>query len=440
MNADELNAQAQDLAERLGGKVPVETLRTELERYIVQYGIAIEAARSGIIKKYSAPRASAVSSAAVTKKIAELQGDEMMVNITAKLVFVEKKEITVKGAAKTIFSGIAGDETGTAPFTIWSDEGDYEKGSVYVFNKAYTKRFKDQVQINIGSRGSVTPAEGVTIEVAGRSAAPAKTVAIGDITDKDNSVTVTGKILDISPRNVTVRGEDRTVWGGMIADATGKIQFSVWEDLGLTAGSVVTIENAYIRSWKGIPQLNIGNNSVVSASNADLGDVSSGSAMRTVEEVSRAGGIDITISGIIVDVKTGSGLIKRCPECRRSIVNGSCSVHGVVDSPVSDLRLKTTLDDGTGAISVIIGRADTEKLSGITLEEAEASARDLGDPSAISNRIAAKVILKRITVTGNVIADDKFGPQMSARSLQEVATDVKAEAERLYEEVEEGMM
>jgi replication factor A1 len=281
---------------------------------------------------------------------------------------------------------------------------------------------------------------GVTIEVAGRSAAPAKTVAIGDITDKDNSVTVTGKILDISPRNVTVRGEDRTVWGGMIADATGKIQFSVWEDLGLTAGSVVTIENAYIRSWKGIPQLNIGNNSVVSASNADLGDVSSGSAMRTVEEVSRAGGIDITISGIIVDVKTGSGLIKRCPECRRSIVNGSCSVHGVVDSPVSDLRLKTTLDDGTGAISVIIGRADTEKLSGITLEEAEASARDLGDPSAISNRIAAKVILKRITVTGNVITDEKFGPQMSARTLEEVATDVEAEAERLYKQVEEGMM
>ena len=440
MNSDELNAQAQDLAERLGGKVPVETLRTELERYIIQYGIAIEAARSGIIKKYSAPRASAVSSAAVTKKIAELQGDEMMVNITAKLVFVEKKEITVKGATKTIFSGIAGDETGTAPFTIWSDEGDYEKGSVYVFNKAYTKRFKDQVQINIGSRGSVTPAEGVTIEVAGKPAAPAKTVSIGEITDKDNSVTVTGKILDISPRNVTVRGEDRTVWGGMIADATGKIQFSVWEDLGLTAGSVVTIENAYIRSWKGIPQLNIGNNSVVSASNADLGDVSSGSAMRTVEEISRAGGIDITISGIIVDVKTGSGLIKRCPECRRSIVNGSCSVHGVVSNPVSDLRLKTTLDDGTGAISVIIGRSDTEKLSGITLDEAEASARDLGDPSAISNRIAAKVILKRITVTGNVIADDKFGPQMSARSLQEVATDVKGEAERLYKEVEEGMM
>jgi len=440
MNADELNAQAQDLAERLEGKVPVETLRTELEKYIVQYGIAIEAARSGIIKKYSAPRASSVSSAAVTKKIAELQGDEMMVNITAKIVFVEKKEISVKGANKTIFSGIAGDETGTAPFTIWSDEGNFEKGSVYVFNKAYTKRFRDQVQINIGSRGSVTPATGVTIEVAGRTSAPAKTVSIGDITDKDNSVTVTGKILDISPRNVNVRGEDRVVWGGMIADSTGKIQFSVWEDLGLTAGSVVTIENAYIRSWKGIPQLNIGNGSVVSASDADLGNVTSGSVLRTVEEISRAGGIDISLSGIIVDVKTGSGLIKRCPQCKRSIVNGNCSVHGIVDAPLSDLRLKTTLDDGTGAISVIIGRNDTEKLSGITLEEAEASAKELGDSSPISNRIAAKVILKRITVTGNVIADEKFGPQMSARSLEEVATDVKSEAEQLYKEVEEGMM
>ncbi len=440
MNQEELNEEARNLAERLDGKVPVETLRAELEKYIFQYGIAIEAARSGIVKKFSAPRASSVSSTAVTKKVADLQGDEMMVNVTAKIVFVETKEISVKGVPKTIVSGIAGDETGTAPFTVWTDEWTLEKGSVYVFNKAYTKRFRDQVQINIGSRGSVSPAEGITMEVAGRAAAPSKTVSIGEITDKDNAVTVTGKILDISTRNVNVRGEDRTVWGGMIADNTGKIQFSAWEDLNLSAGDVVTIENAYIRSWKGIPQLNIGNNSTVSASNMDMSNVKAGSAMRTVEEISRAGGIDISLSGIIVDVKTGSGLIKRCPECKRSIVNGSCSVHGIVPNPVSDLRLKTTLDDGTGAISVIIARKDTEMLSGITLEEAESAAKESGDSSVISNRISAKVLLKHVTVTGNVITDEKFGPQMSARSLQEVATDVKAEAERLYTEVEEGMM
>lgn len=440
MNAEELNAQAQDLADRLEGKVPVETIRTELEKYIFQYGIAIEAARSGIIKKYSAPRASSVSSTAVTKKIADLQGDEMMVNVTAKIVFVEKKEINVKGVPKTIVSGIAGDETGTTSFTIWSDEWSLEKGSVYVFNRAYTRRFRDQVQIHIGTRGSITPAEGVEIEVAGRAPSPAKTMNIGEITDKENSVTVTGKILDISTRNVNVKGEDRTVWGGMIADSTGKIQFSAWEDLGLTAGSVVTIENAYIRSWKGIPQLNIGNNSKVSASNAQMDDIKAGSAMRTVEEISRTGGIDICLSGIIVDVKAGSGLIKRCPDCKRSLMNGSCSVHGPIANPVSDLRLKTTLDDGTGAISVIIGRKDTEMLSGVTLEEAENAAKEFGDPSAISNRMAANVILKRVTVTGNVITDEKFGPQMSARTLEEVATDIEAEAERLYKQVEEGMM
>ena len=439
MNDEELNAQAQDLAERLEGKVPVEKLREELEKYIFQYKISIEAARSGIIKKYSAPRASSVSSAAVTKKISELQGDELMVNIVAKMVFVEKKTITVKGAEKTIFSGIAGDETGTAPFTIWADTGDYEKGRVYTFNKAYTKSFKDQVQINVGSRGSVDPAEGVNIDVASRPSAPAKTVSIGDITDKDGSVTVTGKILDISTRVVNVRGEDRTVWGGMIADSTGKIQFSAWEDYNLAADKVVTIENAYIRSWKGIPQLNIGNNSTVTESDENI-EVKGGPAIRTVEEISRTGGLDITLTGIIVDVKGGSGLIKRCPECKRSIISGSCSVHGIVDSPISDLRLKTTLDDGTGSISVVIGRKDTEALSGITLEEAESSAKDAGDSSAISNRIAAKVLLKKVTVTGNVMTDEKFGPQMSVRTLQEVATDIQAEAEKLYAEIEEAMM
>jgi replication factor A1 len=310
---------------------------------------------------------------------------------------------------------------------------------VYTFNKAYTKSFKDQVQINVGSRGSVDPAEGVNIDVASRPSAPAKTVSIGDITDKDGSVTVTGKILDISTRVVNVRGEDRTVWGGMIADSTGKIQFSAWEDYNLAADKVVTIENAYIRSWKGIPQLNIGNNSTVTESDENI-EVKGGPAIRTVEEISRTGGLDITLTGIIVDVKGGSGLIKRCPECKRSIISGSCSVHGIVDSPISDLRLKTTLDDGTGSISVVIGRKDTEALSGITLEEAESSAKDAGDSSAISNRIAAKVLLKKVTVTGNVMTDEKFGPQMSVRTLQEVATDIQAEAEKLYAEIEEAMM
>ncbi|AGI47186.1 Single-stranded DNA-binding replication protein A (RPA), large (70 kD) subunit-related ssDNA-binding protein [Thermoplasmatales archaeon BRNA1] len=445
----DLTPYVDEIFETLKGEVPKEKLLEDMKKYVFQYEIGIDAAKSGIIKKYNAPKnAVRVSGAAVTKKVAELTGSEVAVNVTAKILFVAKKEINAKGVSKTIISGIAGDETGSTNFTIWSDAGEFQAGQVYVFKNAYTKMFRDQAQINIGARGSVELAEGVVIDnvprmdgqPSGSSAprAPAAEMKIGEITENTSSATVVGKILSVETRNITVKGEARTVWGGLIADSSGKIQFTAWDDHNLSEGQTVRIENAYIRSWKGIPQLNIGNSSTVTDTEADLGEVAGdGTTSKTVQEITEiGGGLDISITGTIVDVKTGSGLIKRCPECNRSILNEDCAIHGHVDSPVIDLRLKTTIDDGTGAISVIINRRDTEAITGMTLEEAQDLAREKGDMGVVANKMAAAVLLKKVTVTGNIMTDEKFGPQMSARSTVLTNTDVKAEAERLYSEME----
>ena len=103
-----------------------------------------------------------------------------------------------------------------------------------------------------------------------------------------------------------------------------------------------------------------------------------------------------------------------------------------------DLRLKATVDDGTGAISAVIGRAETEKITGITLAQAEEMAKEKGDMSAVFNRMAGALILKKITVKGNVMTDD-FGPQMIVHSAEISDTDIQAEAEKLYSEVEGSM-
>jgi len=436
MTEEELRGHAKDLAQKLEGKASEEVLLKELEKYVFQYQIGINSARNGILKKYSAPRSTAqVSSAGVTKKIAELTGDEMNVNIVAKMVFVEKKTINTKNGERTIWSGLINDGGDSASFTIWSEEGNYEKGSVYTFKSAYCKKFRDQVQVHIGTRGKVEPSD-VVIETGKSASATGEPMKIADITEKTVAATITGKVISVDTRIVNVKGTEKTVWGGTIDDGTGKIQFSAWEDCGLVAGNVYTVSNANIRSWRGIPQLNINSAANVAASSAVI-EIKETSNLRTVEEVTRTGGgIDISITGTIVDVKSGSGLIKRCPECRRALLNGMCSIHGLQENGISDLRLKTTVDDGTGAISVIIGCRETEALTGITLAQADAEAKDLGDASFIANRMAAAVLLRRVTVNGNVMSDEKFGPQMNARSLSPVTVDIKAEAESLLSEVE----
>jgi replication factor A1 len=49
--------------------------------------------------------------------------------------------------------------------------------------------------------------------------------------------------------------------------------------------------------------------------------------------------------------------------------------------------------------------------------------------------MTSSLLLKKITVTGNVMSDE-YGPQMSVRGTELTAVDVQKEAEELYSIVE----
>lgn len=431
----------QDICKALGDKVPADKVRAEVKKYL-EYQLPDDSVRQAVIRKLGSTYntdGGAVSGSAVTKKISELTGNEMSVTVVAKMVFVERKQITARGIPKTIISGIAGDDTATAPFTIWSDEGEYEKGKTYTFSNAYCKKFRDQVQLNIGNRGKVVPNDDVVFDHVARGGnSSAQEMAVGDITDETKNVTVTGILSEVAPRTINVKGEEKTIWGGMLSDASGRIQFTAWKDCQLKDGETVTVQNAYIRAWKGIPQLNIGDYTEVTRSDKQIENVQTGAVEKTVEEIIKVGGgLDISITGTIVDLRNGSGLIKRCPKCNRSVLNDECTIHGHID-PVPDLRLKATVDDGTGAISAVINREYTEKITDITLDQAEEIAKQESNMGAVADRMAAVVLLKKVTLKGNVMTDD-FGPQMIVHSAEISNVDVEAEASKLYDEVEASL-
>jgi replication factor A1 len=262
---------------------------------------------------------------------------------------------------------------------------------------------------------------------------------IGQIAGGMGNVTVTGRIISAEERNVTVKGEPKTVYSGIIADDTGKIQYSAWNDFGLKEGETVRIKNAYIRSWKGIPQLNMGDRCEVSRVDDTFGnDIADTVTTKKIGDIVRTGGgLDINVVGTVVDMRRGSGLIERCPECNRSIINGECQAHGRVE-PVMDLRMKLTLDDGTGAVSAIINRELTESLTGVTLGMAEGLAKARGSMEPVERELAKTMLIRRLSLTGNVMSDD-YGPMMIVRAAEVVKEDVTAEAEKLLSEVEASL-
>ncbi len=439
MDRTELTPHIEEIKRVLGDKIDDEQIESELCKYLDDYHVDINAAKRGIIRKYGGNDSGFATANNVAKKIADLTGTEQNVDVVAKIVYVENKNITVKGLNKTIVSGILGDDTGTASFTVWEPGAvQLEKGSAYTFKNCYCKLWNDRVQINIGNRGRVESAIGVEFNVpsSGASSLSASDVKIGDIRDGMGSVNVTGRIMSVEARKINSRGEEKIVFSGIMADETGKIQYSAWHDFELKEGESISAKNCYIRAWKGIPQLNIGDRAVVERLETEI-QADAGESQKTVADVTRiGGGLDITIEGVVVDVKNGSGLIKRCPTCNRSMFNGVCSVHGTVEG-IPDMRMKLVVDDGTGAIGAVVNRADTEKLTGISMNAAMGLAAARGE-GVVIRELMGKILLRRVRITGNVMSDD-YGPSMIVRSASDVEVDVQGEAEKLLGEVEAAL-
>jgi replication factor A1 len=213
------------------------------------------------------------------------------------------------------------------------------------------------------------------------------------------------------------------------------VQFTAWNDFDLKVDETVCAKNAYVRVWRGIPQLNFGDQCEMSRVDDLFQNIQSGLSKRSISDIVKVGGgLDVVVSGTIVDVRTGSGLIRRCPECNRSIIGDECTSHGKVEA-VNDLRMKFVIDDGTGALTAVANRESTETITGITLDRAMELAKEKGDPEAVLKAMDERILVMNVTATGNVLSDD-YGPMMIVREMKQISTDVRKEAEELMEKVE----
>ena len=91
----------------------------------------------------------------------------------------------------------------------------------------------------------------------GGSSGPSR-VDIGAITTDDGNVTVTGKVLTVGKRSIRYQGNEQTIFEGELADESGTISYTAWDDFGLSAGDAITAGNAGVREWEGDPELNLG--------------------------------------------------------------------------------------------------------------------------------------------------------------------------------------
>ncbi|HMB49956.1 MAG TPA: Single-stranded DNA binding protein [Natronoarchaeum rubrum] len=87
--------------------------------------------------------------------------------------------------------------------------------------------------------------------------------SIDEITTADGNVTVTARVLNVGKRSIRYQGSDQVIFEGVLADASGTIDYTAWQDFGLSPGDTITAGNAGVREWDGSPELNLGESTSV---------------------------------------------------------------------------------------------------------------------------------------------------------------------------------
>lgn len=436
MQDEELAPHVQEIARALGNKLSEEEIAEELRKYVEVYRLSLPMAKKTIVKKHGGDADAFMPG--FQRKLAEIRPNEPNVDFVAKLLSVNTKEVTVKGEKKTIMYGYLGDDSTSLPWTAWDTEGmDLNKGDVISVKGAYTREYQGRVQVNFGNRVSIKKEDPSTITDAQVAAGPPRAVTIGQLREGMGYVEVKGRVLSVETRDVTAKGEAKKIYSGVIADESGKVPFTAWHDFKLKEGEVVKVSRAVVKSWRGVPQLSFDER-------AELIRVKE--KFPTAEELekvgrtmiatvaARGGASDAMVEGMVIEVRDGSGLIMRCPECRRALQKGTCKVHGRVEG-YPDIRVKAVLDDGTGAVGVVMGRELTERLLDTTLDECMKKAKEAMNFDVVKDMMDEKLTLRALTVTGNITAD-AYGLSMIAKDASFAEHDPKAEAEKLLVELE----
>jgi replication factor A1 len=367
-------------------------------------------------------------------RLRDLRPADGPVEFVARVVTCERREITRKsdGSRRPLVSGLLSDGTGTVRFTWWDPprEG-VERGLVIRVVGPEVSEYRSRTEVSFTWRTRVGPASVAELPAVDPADVPEKVVR--DLHLPDEGFRVSVRVVRIVERAVSVGEERRVVYDGLVADGTGSIALSAWTDFGLRAGETVEIVGGYLRAFRGITQLVLDERATVRRiQRPDLPDVAAvlsapPLSMARVEEA--GGGAAVSVEGLVVGLLPPSGLVYRCPQCRRGVQGGTCRVHGRVEG-VADLRARIVLDDGTGAVTVNAGRVETERLWGVTLDAVRARLRASPDPSVLEGELLDALLGRRLRVRGPASMDD-FGVTIQPDSVESVDVDLDATAERL---------
>ena len=309
-----------------------------------------------------------------------------------------------------VVRGKIADSSGTISFLSWEPMS-VEIGQLVKIDNATVKSFRDTPEINIGRATRVEPYHDASFSGV-EELEQMNQMDISSLSDGSRDVNITVEIHEWEKRTFTRDGVEKYLWSGKIADNTGQCRMSAWQDLPISEDDLpvcVKLSGVRVRAWQGIPDITVDRADQVEVL-ADTPweekvDLSNQEIEISVSELARGSGrIGVKTQGVFVSIRDDSGVIMRCPECRRTLKDGVCSIHGAVEGN-QDIRLRFVIDDGAGNVSVILNSECTQMLLGIDEKGIKAKVQEMGDDGFVSD-LRRQFFAKMLSVSGRFLKDE----------------------------------
>jgi len=359
-------------------EVPEEEIASRLKKLVEDFRVPEGEARRSVLnyflKEHGMMPLTRSNSEKV--KVSEIAGPGRWVDLEVKVL--DLWEPATEAISQT---GLIGDGSGSIKFVKWAKSGlpDLEMGKSYLLKRVVTDEFQGRFSVKLNRTSQIEPLEQeIEAKPGSRGVEQLKVAEIGE---QGCWIDLRVKVVQLWETN-----SDAISQSGLIGDETGSIKFVKWAkaDLpNLEEGKSYLLGNLVTDEFQGRFSVKLNRTSRI----------------EPLEEEVQVGSQSAEFKGALVDIQKGSGLIKRCPTGKRSLAKGICSEHGKVEGTY-DLRIKGVIDDGQRVQDVLINRETTERLVGITLEDAKKMAMEALDHEVVCSLMEGKLVGRYFSVTG----------------------------------------
>jgi replication factor A1 len=355
-------------------KLLIETFRvpeSEARRSVVNY----------FLKEHGITPAGAFGAGSEQVKVADIESTNKWVDLEIKVI-----ELWEPSSDSISQTGLVGDDTGVIKFVKWTKSGlpDMEEGKSYLLRNVVTDEFQGRFSVKMNRTSEVLELDEEIDCIDAVSERKTEELKICDINKAGCWIDLRAKVVQLWDASSETISQT-----GLVGDDTGVIKFVKWTKSGLPdmiEGRTYLIKNVVTDEFQDRFSVKLNRSSEI---------------VELDEEI-EVGTQTSEFSGVIADIYKGSGLIKRCPICRRALFSGTCGEHGKVDGAY-DLRIKAVLDDGKGVQDILANRETTERLTGLSLEDAIEMAMEALDHEVVNGIIEERLVGRYYTVKGSRI-------------------------------------